>query len=108
MVYGTNPFNSFPQTKKTIEAMQHLDFIVTIDNLPVEIAGWSDVVLPECTYLERYDDLNSAPYRVPFVAMRQKAIEPMYDSKPGWWIAKELSKRLGLEGISPGRTQKNI
>jgi len=101
MVYGTNPFNSFPQTKKTVEAIRHLDFIVTIDNLPVEIAGWSDVVLPECTYLERYDDLNSAPYRVPFVAMRQKAIEPLYDSKPGWWIAKELSKRLGIEEYFP-------
>ena len=101
MVYGTNPFNSFPQPKKTIEAVQHLDFIVTIDNLPVEIAGWSDVVLPECTYLERYDDLNSAPYRVPFVAMRQKAIEPLYDTKPGWWIARELSKRLGLEEYFP-------
>lgn len=101
MVYGTNPINSFPQPAKTIEAISHLDFIVTIDNLPVETAGWSDVVLPECTYLERYDDLNSAPYRVPFVAMRQKAIEPMYDSKPGWWIAKELSKRLGLEEYFP-------
>jgi thiosulfate reductase / polysulfide reductase chain A len=101
MVYGTNPLNSLPQPKKTIEAIQHLDFIVTIDNLPVEMAGWSDVVLPECTYLERYDDLKSAPYRVPFAAMRQKAIEPMYDSKPGWWIAKELSARLGMEDCFP-------
>ena len=101
MAYGTNPLNSFTQPAKTIEAIQHLDFIVTIDNLPVEIAGWSDVVLPECTYLERYDDLSSAPYRVPFVAMRQKAIDPLYDSKPGWWIAKELSKRMGLEAYFP-------
>jgi thiosulfate reductase/polysulfide reductase chain A len=101
MAYGTNPINSFTQPAKTIESIQHLDFIVTIDNLPIEIAGWSDVVLPECTYLERYDDLSSAPYRVPFVAMRQKAIDPLYDSKPGWWIAKELSKRIGLEVYFP-------
>jgi thiosulfate reductase / polysulfide reductase chain A len=101
MVYGTNPFNSFTQPQKTIEAIRHLDFLVTIDNLPVEIAGWSDVVLPECTYLERDDELNTAPFRVPFVAMRQKAVEPMYDSKPGWWIAKEISKRLGLEEFFP-------
>ena len=59
------------------------------------------MVLPECTYLERYDDLNSAPYRVPFAAMRQKAIEPMYDSKPASWIAKELASRLGLEDCFP-------
>ncbi len=96
MVYGTNPLNSMPQPKKTIEAIQHLDFVATVCNLPVEIAGWSDVVFPECTYLERYDDLVTAPYRVPFAAMRQKAIEPMYDSKPPSWIAKELASRLGL------------
>ncbi len=101
MVYGSNPINSFTQPKKTYDAIQHLDFIVTIDNLPVEIAGWSDVILPECTYLERYDDLNSAPFRVPFAAMRQKAIEPMYDSKPAWWIAKQLAARLGLEDYFP-------
>ena len=107
MVYGTNPLNSVPQPKKTIEAIQHLDFIVTVCNLPIEIAGWSDVVLPECTYLERYDDLNSAPYRVPFAAMRQKAIEPMYDSKPASWIAKELAPGSGSRTASPGRTLKN-
>jgi thiosulfate reductase / polysulfide reductase chain A len=101
MVFGTNPFSSFTQPKKTIEAVQHLDFIVTIDNLPMEIAGWSDVVLPECTYLERYDDLKTAPFRTPFVALRQKAIEPMYDSKPPWWIARELAIRMGMVDCFP-------
>jgi thiosulfate reductase / polysulfide reductase chain A len=101
MVYGTNPFSSFPQPKKTIEAIQHLDFLVTIDNLPMEIAGWSDVILPECTYLERYDDVKTAPFRTPFVALRQKAIEPMYDSKPPWWIARELAIKMGMVDCFP-------
>jgi thiosulfate reductase / polysulfide reductase chain A len=101
MVFGTNPFSSFPQPKRTIEAVQHLDFIATIDNLPVEIAGWSDVVFPACTYLERYDDLKTAPFRIPFTAMRQMVIEPMYDSKPTWWIARELATRLGMDNCFP-------
>ncbi|MEN6474958.1 MAG: molybdopterin-dependent oxidoreductase [Syntrophaceae bacterium] len=101
MVYGTNPLSSFTQPQKTYAALQHLDFIVSVANLPIEIAGWSDVVLPECTYLERYDDLNSPPFRVPFAALRQPAIAPMYDSKPAWWIAKQLSTRLGLEEYFP-------
>jgi thiosulfate reductase/polysulfide reductase chain A len=77
--------------------MQKLDFIVAVDILPAEITGWADVVLPECTYLERHDDLIAPWYREPFVALRQPVVEPMGNSKPGWWIAKELSKRLGLE-----------
>lgn len=96
MVYGTNLVQALPETDKTIQALQNLDFMVAIDVLPAEIVGWADVVLPEATYLERYDDLHAPPWRQPYVAMRQPAVEPMYDSKPGWWIAKELAKRMGL------------
>ncbi len=101
MVYGSNPLNSFTQPKKTIEAIQHLDFIVTVANLPIEMAGWSDVVLPECTYLERDDDFSNPPFRTPFAALRQKAVEPMRNSRPASWIAKELSKRLGMGDCFP-------
>ena len=96
MVYGTNLMQSLPKPEETIAAIQNLDFLVTIDILPAEIAGWSDVVLPESTYLEREDDLWAPAYKQPFVAMRQRAIDPMYESKPGWWIAKELGTRLGF------------
>ncbi|MFZ2491621.1 MAG: molybdopterin-dependent oxidoreductase [Thermoanaerobaculia bacterium] len=97
LVYGTNLLQSLPDPRNTEKAIQELDFIATIDVLPAEITGWSDVVLPESTYLERHDDLWSPAWKEPFIAMRQPAVEPMYESKPGWWIAKELAKRLGLE-----------
>jgi thiosulfate reductase/polysulfide reductase chain A len=96
MVYGTNLLQSLPNPKQTVEAIQKLDLLVVIDVLPVEIAGYADVVLPECTYLERHDDLYAGAFREPFLALRQPAVAPMYDSKPGWWIARELGRRLGL------------
>jgi thiosulfate reductase/polysulfide reductase chain A len=98
MVYGTNLMQALPAPKQTEKAIQELDLLVTIDVLPAEIAGWSDIVLPESTYLERYDDVWSPAYKEPFIALRQPAVEPMYDSKPGWWIARELATRLGLDG----------
>ncbi len=104
MVYGSNLVQSLPQPQKTLEALQALDFVVAIDVLPTEITGWADVVLPECTYLERWDDLAITPWKEPFVAVRQPAVEPMYDSRPGWWIAKELAKRLGAEAYFPWDT----
>ena len=96
MVYGTNLMQSLPAPEQTKKAIQELDFLVTVDVLPAEIAGWSDIVLPESTYLERYDDLWAPAYKEPFVALRQPAVEPLYDSKPGWWIARELASRLGV------------
>ncbi len=101
LVYGTNLLQSLPQPEKTKEAIRNLDFIAAIDVLPMEITGWADVVLPEAVYLERYDDLNNPPYQTPFVSLRQPVVPPLGDSKPGWWIARELGKRLGLEKYFP-------
>lgn len=96
VVYGCNVPLTLPNTEKTIEAMNALDFVVAVDTMPSEVTGYADVVLPENTYLERYDDLESTPYRVPYVALRQPVVESLYDTKPGWWIAKSLGERLGL------------
>jgi thiosulfate reductase/polysulfide reductase chain A len=58
-------------------------------------------VLPEATYLERCDELLAPAYRQPYVAVRQEVVPPMYDSKPGWWIAKELATRLRIADFFP-------
>jgi thiosulfate reductase/polysulfide reductase chain A len=36
-----------------------------------------------------------------FLALRQPAVKPMYNTKPGWWIARELGRRLGLGAYFP-------
>jgi thiosulfate reductase / polysulfide reductase chain A len=96
MVYGTNLLQALPDPRNVEKAIQELDFLVAIDVLPAEITGWADVVLPESTYLERFDDVWSPAYKQPFIAVRQPAVDPMYDSRPGWWIAREIAQRLGL------------
>jgi thiosulfate reductase/polysulfide reductase chain A len=101
LVYGTNLIQSLPDVRRTIKAIRSLELLVVVDVLPVEIVGWADVVLPECTYLERCDDLWTPYYRQPFIALRQEVVPPMYQSKPGWWIARELGQRLGLKDYFP-------
>ncbi|MDX1752803.1 MAG: molybdopterin-dependent oxidoreductase [Salinimicrobium sediminis] len=96
MVAGTNLIQTLPQRDKTIEAINALDFLVVIDTMPMEITGYADVVLPECTYLERYDGIRSATNRTPSIAVRIPAVKPKYDSKPAWWISKQIGERLGL------------
>ncbi len=58
IINGTNLISSIPDQANTRKAIQNLDLIVTVDTMPMEITGWADVVLPECTYLERYDMLR--------------------------------------------------
>jgi thiosulfate reductase/polysulfide reductase chain A len=99
MVYGVNLLNSLPMPKRTIEALKALDFVLAIDVLPQEHVAWADVVLPEATYLERYDDLSSVAYKTPFIQMREPAVAPMYDTMPGWMISRELGLRVGLDAF---------
>jgi len=97
IAFGTNLFNSIPNPERTKQALAGLDLVVAVDVLPQEHVAWADVVLPEATYLERFDDLSSMPHRTPFIQLREPAVEPMYDTKPGWWIARELGLRVGLD-----------
>jgi len=97
VVYGTNLLNSVPDPERTKRALAALDFVLVIDVLPQEHVAWADVVLPEATSLERYDDLSTVPHKTPFITLREPATAPMYDTKPGWWIARELGVRLGLD-----------
>ncbi len=100
-VYAQNIVKSFPGMEKTIKAIDKLDLMVVVEVLPTESVLYADVVLPEATYLERYDDLVSLPAKEKFVALRQPVVDPLYESRPGWWIVKELGKRLGLDAYFP-------
>ena len=101
MVYGTDIFNNLPDKKKTIAAIKKLDFLAVVEILPIELTGWADVVLPDTTYLERYDDLHTPLWKKPYVAIRQQVAKPMYDSKPSWWIAKQIAERMGRSEYFP-------
>jgi len=97
IVNGTNLIKTIPDTPNLLKAIQALELLVVIDTMPMAITGWADVVLPECTYLERYDSIRNSPHRKPAIALRMPASDPLNNTKPAYWMAKELSKRLGLE-----------
>ncbi|MDR7536791.1 MAG: molybdopterin-dependent oxidoreductase [Armatimonadota bacterium] len=104
VTYAVNLFHSLPDPERTRRALAALDFHVVIDILPQDHVAWADVVLPECTYLERYDDLIAVAHKRPFIALRQPVVAPLYETKPGWWIARELGLRLGLAQYFPWTT----
>lgn len=108
IVNGTNLISTIPNQANTLKAIQNLDLLVAIDTMPMEITGWADVILPECTYLERYDALRTGPHRKPAIALRMPASDPMYNTRPGYWIARELSKKLDLGQFFPMEKQEEL
>jgi len=97
IVNGTNLIQTLPDQKQTLKAIESLEMLVVIDTMPMEITGYADVILPECTYLERYDSIRNSPHREPVISLRMPAVKPKYNSKPDWWIAQQLGFELGLD-----------
>ena len=105
VVYGQNILESIPQQEKTLKAIAQLEFIAAVDIMPMNYTNYADLVLPEATYLERFDmPAVVASAKKPFISVRQPAVEPMYDTKPGWWIAKQMAGRMGLGAYFPWET----
>lgn len=89
-----NPMQSLPDRARTLEAFSKMDFIAVVDILLTDTALFADVVLPEASYLERYDPLNIVGDRA---YIRQPVIQPQGEAKSALWIFKELGQRLGLD-----------
>lgn len=88
-----NPALSLPERARTLEAFSKLDFIVTVSIIPNDTEWYADVILPEASYLERYDPLHVLGNKV---FLRQPVIEPLGESRSALWIYKQLGERLGL------------
>ena len=107
-IAGTSFINSIPDREKIFKAIDNQELIVVVDIMPMEMTGYADVVLPEATYLERYDYSRAGKNRVAQVALRMPATEPLYDSKPSWWIARRLGIKLGLNNYYPWRDFEEV
>ncbi len=97
IVSGVNLLNSIPNVERTLEALKQLEFVLVIDVLPMEHVAWADIVMPESTILERYEELSTIAHKTPYISLREPAVEPFYDTKPAWWMAREIGLRTGLE-----------
>ena len=88
-----NPVLSLPDRRRTLEALGRLDFMVNVDVIVNDTAWFADVILPEASYLERYDPLAVVEGKV---FLRQPVIEPQGEARSALWIYRELGQRLGL------------
>jgi thiosulfate reductase/polysulfide reductase chain A len=98
LTYKTNPMQTGANRNKTIRMIQSLDFMMTIDITMSDTAWLADLVLPAPSYLERKDPLSAflASSTCSGVTTRNPVVPAMFESRPAFWIVKELAKRLDL------------
>jgi len=95
-IMGENPVLSDPDINHTREALSRLEFLVVQDMFLTETAQLADVVLPAASFAEKDGTFTNTERRVQRV---RKAIEPLGESKPDWWIICQIAKKLGAQGF---------
>jgi formate dehydrogenase alpha subunit len=93
---GENPVLSDPDSQHVREALSRLEFFVVQDIFPTETVEYAHVVLPGASFAEKDGTFTNTERRVQRV---RKAIEPINDSKPDWWIICQVAQRLGAKGF---------
>jgi anaerobic selenocysteine-containing dehydrogenase len=110
IVTGGNPVVSLPDSNAFREAMKRLDLLVVLDFFMTETAELAHFVLPGCTHLEK----NGLAYSynvchgMPYLMLRKKAIEPVYESWSEFRFWKELAKKMGLGEVFPWETDEEV
>jgi anaerobic selenocysteine-containing dehydrogenase len=97
--FQSNPAYEDPEPGRTEEILkneQRIPFHVAMDSCLTETVILADLVLPACTYFERWKlSSGAAVEQARFVSLQQPVVEPLGDSRALEDVLIELSKRLG-------------
>jgi formate dehydrogenase alpha subunit len=93
---GENPVLSDPDSQHVREALSRLEFFVVQDIFPTETTEYAHIILPGVSFAEKDGTFTNTERRVQRV---RKAVEPIGDSKPDWWIICQVAQRLGAKGF---------
>jgi nitrate reductase / nitrite oxidoreductase, alpha subunit len=89
-----NPFDqhNMANSLKDRTTSGDIEFVVTFDFQMTTSCQWSDVVFPATSWYENYE--LTATILHPYLQLQQPAIKPMFESRTGLWVMRELGKRL--------------
>lgn len=97
-ILGEDPVMSDPDTKHIRHCLESIDFLVLQEIFPSETAAYADVLLPGVSFAEKTGTFTNTERRVQMV---NRAIEPLGDARPDWWISAEIAKRILFPPFDP-------
>ncbi|MBI4338443.1 MAG: molybdopterin-dependent oxidoreductase [Chloroflexi bacterium] len=96
LIYYTNPLFSVPDVARFHRAIEKIPFIVTFSPFMDETSHMADYILPDDTYLERWqDDVIYPSLGYPVVGLRQPVVTPLYDTMTTGDVLMRLAKNIG-------------
>lgn len=98
LLHSANPVYELPDSAEFLEAIQRIPFVISFSSFVDETAVWSDLILPDHTYLEAWGYQIPAPGgNRPMVSGQQPVVQPLYDTRSTADVFLSLASRLGGE-----------
>ena len=94
-LYDANPVYETPGGDRFKEAFEKIPFIVSFATFENESAQLADLILPEPTFLERWQDDFIEGLGYPGVGLRQPVVEPLHDTMNTGDFLIKVAQKIG-------------
>ena len=98
-ICGEDLVAAAPDGQHVARRLGALDFLVCGDILPTATTRLADVVFPLAAWGESDGVFTNSERRI---SRARKAVDPPGQAKPGWWILREVARRMGHDWPSQG------
>jgi anaerobic selenocysteine-containing dehydrogenase len=103
IIAGGNPTLEWPESSRTRQAIEALDFLMVIDVVASPDSHYAHLILPACTFLERAEHRVNVYQNMPFITLRRQVVRPVY-GLPDQLIWIKLAKHMGFGKWFPWTT----
>jgi anaerobic selenocysteine-containing dehydrogenase len=104
IVYQANPLVTTANANKVKKALMNLEFLVVFDIFKTATAELADIILPAASCFERDGYKLHTSYKGAYVALRQKVVQPVGESRSVFEVEYELARRIGFSKDYPWKT----
>jgi anaerobic selenocysteine-containing dehydrogenase len=109
-LYRSNPVASAPDPDRVRKALDRIPLVVSFSPFLDESAEYAHIVLPDHTYLERWQDVPAAPtVPYPVWGVVQPMVPPLHDTRATGDVVLDLASRVGgLAASFPWPTMERL
>jgi anaerobic selenocysteine-containing dehydrogenase len=95
-LYGGNPLFCALNHHQLSEALKRIPLIVSFDSFTNETSEYADVILPDHSFLEKWDAVsNTKSVMFTHVGVQQPVVEPFHDTRHTADVLTDVAQRLG-------------
>lgn len=95
-LHKSNPLFSSTNSKAYQKAFEKIPFIVSFSSFMDESTQWADLILPDKTYLEKWQYVVSAPVsKIPVVGIGKPVVDNLFNAKPTEDVILDIARQMG-------------